>query len=246
MAAVLITGVALGLAGCGAGESGPPRAAPTPSATPRTTPATTPASTPAPPTARSRPATTLPRTVDTAGITTTTTTPATTTTVAPVVPVVRSGAPAAAAVVGDPLSITIPDIGVASPLVATGVLPDGTVDVPADAGIAGWFTGGPRPGEQGPAVIMGHVDSRRTGPGVFFRLAELPIGAVVVVDTTTGPQRFVTREVSRFPKDEFPTDLVYGAEAGATLRLVTCGGSFDRSTGHYRDNVIAFLVAADA
>lgn len=158
-------------------------------------------------------------------------------------PVVRSGADASPdQPVGEPLSILIPEIGVRSSLVAAGVLDDGTVDVPEDPSIAGWFTGGPRPGERGPAVIFGHVDSRAYGPGVFYRLAELPVGAVVVVETTTGPQQFVVRSVDQYPKDQFPTDLVYGAEPASTLRLITCGGSFDSSVRSYRDNIIAFLV----
>ena len=76
-------------------------------------------------------------------------------------------------------------------------------------------------------------------------MADLPIGALVTVDTTTGPQHFVVRTVEQYPKDQFPTELVYGAEPGSTLRLVTCGGSFDQSIRHYRDNIVAFLVRTD-
>jgi Sortase domain len=161
------------------------------------------------------------------------------------VPVVRSGANVSPdAPVGDPLSISIPSIGVESSLVPTGVLEDGTVAVPPDANIAGYFTGGPRPGQRGPAVIMGHVDSQKTGPGVFWHLVDLAAGAMVTVKTTTGPQQFVVQSVEQYPKNEFPTARVYGPVPDAALRLITCGGSFDRSIGHYRDNIIAFLVPA--
>jgi sortase (surface protein transpeptidase) len=160
-------------------------------------------------------------------------------------PVVRSGANVSPdAPVGDPLSISIPSIGVESTLVPTGVLQDGTVAVPPDANIAGYFTGGPRPGQRGPAVIMGHVDSQKSGPGVFWHLVDLAAGAAVTVKTTTGPQQFVVQSVEQYPKNEFPTERVYGSVPEAALRLITCGGSFDRSIGHYRDNVIAFLVPA--
>jgi hypothetical protein len=162
-------------------------------------------------------------------------------------PAVRSGENVSASPsVGDPIAISIPDLGVDSWIVPTGVLEDGSVAVPPDASIAGWFAPGPRPGERGPAVIMGHFDSRKTGPGVFYRLRDLQVGSTVTVETTTGPIDFVVRSVEQFPKDRFPTALVYGPVPEPALRLITCGGSFDYDTRHYRDNVVAFLVLADS
>lgn len=159
---------------------------------------------------------------------------------------VRSGAEISPrAVVGDPVTISIPSLDVESTIVPTGLLGDGTIDVPADPSIAGWFTGGPRPGERGPAVIMGHVDSKQYGPGVFYALRDIEVGAVVTVGTTTEPQSFVVRSVERYPKDAFPTESVYGTVPEPALRLITCGGSFDRSIGHYRDNVVVYLTASD-
>lgn len=165
---------------------------------------------------------------------------------APTVPV-RSGANVndTFATVGDPISISVPSIGVDSVMVPVGVLADGTVDVPIDPTIAGWFQPGPRPGERGPAVIMGHVDSRAVGPGVFYRLRDLAVGATVTITTTTGPIDFVVTALEQYPKDEFPTDRVYGPVPVRALRLITCGGSFDRSIRHYRDNIVAYLVAVD-
>jgi sortase (surface protein transpeptidase) len=145
-------------------------------------------------------------------------------------------------IVGDPISISIPSIGVESLLVPTGVLDDGTMAVPADPAIAGWFTGGPRPGERGPAVIMGHVDQKRKGPGVFWHLRDLAVGADVTIHTTTGDVVFVVKERDLIDKDEFPTERVYGSVPTAALRLITCGGSFDHSIGHYRSNVVVYLV----
>lgn len=169
------------------------------------------------------------------------------TTAMPPGPVIRSGQNVTADVrVGEPVGISIPAIGVESDVVPTGTLPDGSVDVPADPGIAGWFEHGPRPGARGPAVIMGHVDSRSYGPGVFYRLRDLPVGSLVTVRTNGGPIDFEVESVRRFPKNEFPTELVYGPVPTTALRLITCGGSFDRSTGHYRDNVVAFLTPVTA
>lgn len=164
-----------------------------------------------------------------------------------IAPAVRSGQNVSASPsVGDPIAISIPDLGVDSGIVPTGVLEDGSVAVPPDASIAGWFAPGPRPGERGPAVIMGHFDSRESGPGVFYRLRDLQVGSTVTVETTTGRIDFVVRSVEQFPKDRFPTVLVYGPVPEPALRLITCGGSFDYDTRHYRDNVVAFLVLADS
>jgi hypothetical protein len=142
-----------------------------------------------------------------------------------------------------PEAVVIPAIGVSSRLVRLGLRPDRRMEVPEDYSVAGWYTGGPRPGERGPAVIAGHVDSRR-GPAVFYRLGDLRRGDIVVVRYPGRVEaRFRVERTERHPKRAFPTARVYGETAGPALRLVTCGGSFDRASGHYRDNVIVFAVA---
>jgi sortase (surface protein transpeptidase) len=142
-----------------------------------------------------------------------------------------------------PEAVAIPAIGVSAPLIRLGLQPDRRMEVPEDFAVAGWYGGGPRPGEPGPAVIAGHVDSR-TGPAVFYRLGELRPGDVVVVRYPGRSQaRFRVKRTERHPKRAFPTSRVYGDTAGAALRLVTCGGTFDRASGHYRDNVIVFATA---
>jgi len=142
-----------------------------------------------------------------------------------------------------PEAVAIPAIGVSSPLVRLGLQPDRRMEVPEDYSVAGWYTGGPRPGDRGPAVIAGHVDSKR-GPAVFYRLGELRKGDLIVVRYPGRAEaRFRVERTERHPKRAFPTARVYGDTAGPALRLVTCGGSFDRASGHYRDNVIVFAVA---
>jgi hypothetical protein len=143
-----------------------------------------------------------------------------------------------------PTSVRMPDIGVDSGLVRLGVDAAGALVPPGDFGRAGWFTGGPAPGETGPAVIAGHVDSAE-GPAVFYRLAELEPGDAVVVGRADGTTaRFAVTAVDRYPKDEFPTERVYGPTPRAELRLITCGGEFDRATRSYRDNVVVSAVLA--
>ena len=140
-----------------------------------------------------------------------------------------------------PIRIEIPAIGVSGPVDAAGLNQDGTLNVPADFARTNYYTGRPVPGDPGPAIIVGHVDNRR-GPAVFYRLRELQPGAEVVVHRADGSRVvFVVERSKQVPKNAFPTEEVYGATPDPTLRLITCGGSFDRGSGHYRDNIVVFL-----
>lgn len=144
--------------------------------------------------------------------------------------------------VAEPVRLRIPALHVDTRLDRLGLQADGTVAVPRRTDVAGWWDGGPRPGQPGPAVLLGHVDSK-TGPGVFIGLYQVNAGTLVMVDRADGSSAtFTITRLDRVPKTRFPTDLVYAPTLDPTLRLVTCGGSFDRSKGSYRDNVIAFAV----
>jgi hypothetical protein len=141
-----------------------------------------------------------------------------------------------------PVSIAIESIDIDSgPLVDLAQEPDGTLEVPVDPLQAGWYSPGPAPGQLGPAVIAGHVDGNER-PGVFYRLGELRPGATVSVTREDGSTaKFVVDKVERYAKDAFPTIAVYGDTTHRSeLRLITCGGDFDDSTGHYDDNVVAY------
>ncbi|MGQ7295950.1 class F sortase [Quadrisphaera sp. KR29] len=141
-----------------------------------------------------------------------------------------------------PVGVSVPRIGVASGLLPLGIAADGALQVPdlGDAQSAGWLTTSAVPGRPGPSVIAGHVDSR-SGPAVFFRLHELEAGDQVDVQLDDGTTvTYAVDDVVRVSKDDFPTQEVYGPRPGPVLRLVTCGGAFDRATGHYEDNVIVF------
>jgi hypothetical protein len=147
---------------------------------------------------------------------------------------------------GSPVRVIIPTIGVSAPIVDLALNLDGTLEVPPGFLEAGWYTGSSVPGEPGPAVIVGHVDSL-SGPAVFYRLRELTPGATVAVRVSReGLRPFVVTGVAEYPKSAFPSEAVYGPTSRPTLRLITCGGRFDFSTGHYVDNVVVFAVAARA
>jgi sortase (surface protein transpeptidase) len=143
-----------------------------------------------------------------------------------------------------PARLRIPAIGVDTPLMRLGLDADGAIEPPSAWQKAGWYTGSARPGQAGPAVILGHVDST-SGPAVFYRLARLRPGDVVVVTRTDGTRgTFRVSGRQQVAKSQFPTDLVYGPTLEPSLRLVTCGGTFDRRSGHYRDNIIVSAVLA--
>jgi hypothetical protein len=168
-------------------------------------------------------------------------------------PVAHPGLPPAGAVVAPPRPIgparvarpvylSIPVIGVHTRLIRLGLTAQGTLQVPASTAVAGWYTGGPRPGQVGSAVIAGHIDSY-LGPGVFFRLRLLRPGNRVYVRQAGGRLAvFRVYAEHSYPKDHFPTQRVYGPAPDPELRLITCGGTFNPATGSYLNNVVVYAV----
>ena len=139
-----------------------------------------------------------------------------------------------------PVRVRVPAIGVDSQLLRLGTDATGALVPPDDFDRAGWFADGAVPGDVGPAVVAGHVDSI-DGPAVFSRLGDLTSGDEVLLDREDGTTaRFTVTGVGRYPKSDFPTEAVYGPTPRAELRLVTCGGDFDRSARSYEDNVVVF------
>jgi sortase (surface protein transpeptidase) len=137
--------------------------------------------------------------------------------------------------------LEIPAIGVSARVVSLGLNADRSLEVPTNFATVGWWNGGPKPGEPGPAVLTGHVDSRETGPAVFYKLRELgPGDKVTYIRSDRSVVRFVVQRLEQHPKADFPTADVYGSTRRPVLRLITCGGEFNDATGHYLDNLIAF------
>jgi sortase (surface protein transpeptidase) len=145
------------------------------------------------------------------------------------------------------VALEVPAIDVRTgPIVDLGLTAAGALQVPKDALTTGWFTGGPAPGETGPAVLAAHVDYNHV-PGMFSHLKDLRAGAEALVHRADGVTAvFTVYKVGRYSKTAFPTEEVYGDTAGPELRLITCGGDFDRSTRNYQDNIVAYARLSQA
>lgn len=157
---------------------------------------------------------------------------------------IDSPAPLAASV---PTRVTVPSIAAESTLVPTGLQADGSLEVPpvSTPMQASWFDASPTPGEVGPSVILGHVNGNGQ-PGIFADLHKVVAGAEVLVDRADGQRAvFQVSRVETMPKSSFPTDSVYNDTANPQLRLITCGGDFDRANSSYLSNVIVYADLVD-
>lgn len=144
-----------------------------------------------------------------------------------------------------PTRVQIPAIGVDSTLEDLEIDESGRLSAPVDFDLAGWYSGGVAPGDVGPAIIAGHIDSP-TAPAVFADLGTLAVGDQIVVTLADASvHTFVVSGSTQSAKAEFPTDAVYSNVPAPELRLITCGGAFDSSTGHYLDNLIVFAELRD-
>lgn len=144
-----------------------------------------------------------------------------------------------------PVAVDVPSIRAQSDLIGLGLNSDGSLETPSvDKPMqAGWYKLGPTPGEDGAAVITGHVDGRNK-PGIFYKLGDVEAGDKVLVKRADrSVVRFVVDKVREVPKTNFPTKSVYGDRDEPELRLVTCSGDFDRSAGSYVNNTIVYASA---
>ncbi|GAA0550888.1 hypothetical protein GCM10010172_36340 [Paractinoplanes ferrugineus] len=142
---------------------------------------------------------------------------------------------------GEPTRVRVAAIGIDSALETLHVV-NGALQAPKRFDQAGWYSDGTAPGDVGPAVIAGHVDSK-AGPAIFYRLREITAGDRIEVVRGGTVLRFVVIRTAWYPKKAFPTDEVYGPTPDRQLRLITCGGVFDRQLRSYKDNLVVYAVA---
>ncbi|GAB2963728.1 class F sortase [Amycolatopsis acidiphila] len=141
-----------------------------------------------------------------------------------------------------PTEVRIPKIQADSSLLAVAVDHTGQIAVPSvkQPMQAAWYRLSPVPGDVGPAIILGHVDGNHQ-PGIFYKLKDLAVGDEIFVTRSDGKNlRFVVDHTTQVPKDQFPTDAVYGNTDQPQLRLITCGGVFDHAEHSYKDNIVVY------
>jgi hypothetical protein len=152
--------------------------------------------------------------------------------------------PAAPANVADPVRLEIGALGVDAPVIAVGLNPDGSMEIPDDVDEVGWYALGVRPGEAGSAVLAGHVDNRTQGRGAFFDLGRLDVGDELVSVHGDGARRTWAVVARRqYPKGQLPVDELF-VRGGPTTQLVliTCGGAFDAGARSYLDNIVVYAL----
>jgi sortase (surface protein transpeptidase) len=176
----------------------------------------------------------------------TTSTPPTTTPASTVATHPASVAQLTPASVAAPARVEIEGTKVVGDVVPTAIdAATGELAIPDDAAIVGWYQYGPSPGEPGSAVLAGHLDFHHK-PGAFYHLDGISIGAIVTIRYTDGAsRRFQVMDSTLVPKQSLPLSDVFVRSGPPTLRLITCGGSFDRTTRHYRSNVVVTAVPLD-
>ncbi|SCF79501.1 class F sortase [Streptomyces sp. Ncost-T10-10d] len=164
--------------------------------------------------------------------------------VTPSAPAVTPSAPAVGPAMSRsvPTRLQIPSLAVKAPFTGLSIGADGRLNPPPpnDSNLVGWFKGGVTPGERGAAIVAGHVDTT-TGPAVFLQLQFLKPGSTVDITRADGSvATFKVDSVETFSKAKFPNKRVYSDTPSAQLRLITCGGPYNRKAKHYEDNVVAF------
>jgi hypothetical protein len=136
-----------------------------------------------------------------------------------------------------PVKVGIPAIGLSAHVVPIGLDRSGHLRMPRPS-LAGWYRPGTDPGGRGPAVLVGHVDSYR-GPAIFYRLSGARVGETVHVERADGSRSdFTITKISVVSKTDFPSQAVFAHTRRATIRLITCTGSFDTDTSSYTDSLI--------
>lgn len=158
-------------------------------------------------------------------------------------PVRRDAQPTALRSRITPTEVTIDSIALRSTVRPVGVDRSGLMEIPQDVRVAGWYRHGSAPGEgSGATVLAAHVDSAAAGTGPWAKLASVPVGSEVLVSTAEGTVRYRISAVSQLRKKGLDTQALFSSSGPERLHLVTCGGRFDRATGHYDQNVVAIAV----
>jgi LPXTG-site transpeptidase (sortase) family protein len=144
------------------------------------------------------------------------------------------------------MRLSIPAIGVDSVIEYVGLKDDGTMDVPLNPRNVGWLRTGSRVGDRGNSVIAGHLDWYGIGPVVFWNLGKLKPGDMVYIYTSLNTKlSFRVTDTAVYPLNDYPRERVFGNNNQANLNLITCSGSFDRSSASYDKRLVVFTTLVE-
>jgi hypothetical protein len=146
--------------------------------------------------------------------------------------------------VAAPTRVIMAALNIDGPVLPVGVNAASQLDVPPDARTLVWYRYGPSPGGPGSAVIAGHLNWRGTN-GIFARLDKTPVGATITVVYDDGSKRdFIVSSVELVDKPAVAVNGTFAREGDRLLRLVTCGGEFEKAVRSYRSNVVVTAIPA--
>jgi len=140
-----------------------------------------------------------------------------------------------------PIRLKIPGINVDATIEYVGLTPDGAMDAPMGPRNVAWFDLGPRPGEEGSAVIAGHSGWRNSVPAAFDNLHKLRKGDKIYVQDEKGAIiTFVVRESRLYNPEVSASDVFNSNDGKAHLNLITCEGVWDKISKTYSKRLVIF------
>lgn len=138
----------------------------------------------------------------------------------------------------------INDIQVAAPVIPVGLREDGSMDIPGKPSVVGWYSLGPKPGEQGNVVLAGHLNAPKGVKGVFWNLKNLEVGDEILIgETKESAVRYLVTDRTAYAFDAFPLQEVFGSHSEKMLRLITCTGDWEKDKGMYSERLVVSAVA---
>lgn len=144
---------------------------------------------------------------------------------------------------GAPKRIFIPELNIDAEIKEVGITEKGNIASPRNFSDAGWYKYGPLPGEEGTAVIDGHVDNGLALPGVFRNLDKLKIGDSVYIETSDNKTlRFVVNQIDIY---DYQAKTPFKENGDPKLILITCTGDFQPEVRTHNRRLVVTAVPAE-
>ena len=144
-------------------------------------------------------------------------------------------------VIGKPALLVIPKINIKANVEDVGLDKHKKIDIPKNDYNVAWYELGAKPGENGKAVMAGHLDTRFGGAAVFYDLGSLTQGdTITIIDENEKQISFEVTKIEKFKDANFPIGDVFGSAEEPLLNLITCEGTFNKNTQNYSDRLVVF------